>query len=123
MHKFDRSAEDPRVPLEPNLDNPTGFPINWYEGLNFANTVNEGDKVSLFIDNSGSMREVEVALSRQLFLEMLANHVAADTGADYPITVANGRLLFVSNRNQEYIEPHLGISCTPSGEINEGVGA
>ena len=68
MHNRDYSdAENGYPAIEPTLDNPTDFPINWYEGLDFANTVNEGDKVSLFIDDSGSMREEEVKLSRQLF--------------------------------------------------------
>lgn len=118
MHNRDYSQEG-FPPLETTLDNPTGFPTNWYEGLNFANTVNEGDKVSLFIDNSGSMRAEEVKLSRQLFLEMLANHVAADTGEDYPITEENGRLLFVVNSLQEWVEPHLSITCAAAGEISQ----
>jgi len=118
MHTRDYS-NDPSTTLEPNLDNPTGFPTNWYEGLNFANTVNEGDKVSLFIDDSGSMRAEEVKLSRQLFLEMLANHVAADTGEDYPITEENDRLLFVVNSSQEWIEPHLSITCSEAGEVTQ----
>lgn len=118
MHNRDYSQEG-FPPLGTTLDNPTGFPTNWYEGLNFANTVNEGDKVSLFIDNSGSMRAEEVKLSRQLFLEMLANHVAADTGEDYPITEENGRLLFVVNSLQEWVEPHLSITCAAAGEISQ----
>jgi len=118
MHYRDYSAEG-QPDLDPNLDNATGFAINWYEGLNFANTVNEGDKVSLFIDNSGSMRAEEVGLSTTVFLEMLANHVAADTGQDYPITENNGRLLFVTIGNQRYIYPHLSITCDEAGEITQ----
>jgi len=87
------------------------FAIDWYNGFGMSATINFGDKVSLFIDDSGSMRVAEVENSIDLFVSYLENHVAADTGEDYPITTGNGRLLFVFNGNEDWIRPHLDISC------------
>lgn len=87
------------------------FPIDWYNGFGMSATINFGDKVSLFVDDSGSMRVAEVQNSVDLFVAYLENHVAADTGEDYPITQANGRLLFVYNGSEDWIRPHLDISC------------
>ena len=94
--------------------------MNWYEGLNFASTVNRGDKVSVFLDDSGSVNvERDISASRDLLLEMLANHVAADDGEDYPITAAAGNLLYVSNATERWILPHLDITCDNAGEITQ----
>lgn len=108
------------APVTTLRDGITGFALNWYEGLNFANTINRGDKVSLFLDNSGSVNvERDISLSRDLLLEMLANHVAADDGEDYPITEAAGNLLYVSNGAERWILPHLDITCDDAGEITQ----
>lgn len=114
------SNYDGYAPVTTLRDGETGFAINWYEGLNFANTINRGDKVSVFLDNSGSVNvERDISASRDLLLEMLANHVAADDGEDYPITEAAGNLLYVSNSSERWILPHLGITCDDAGEITQ----
>ncbi|MBL6910619.1 MAG: hypothetical protein ISR34_09375 [Pirellulales bacterium] len=114
------SNYDGYLPVTTLRDGATGFAVNWYEGLNFANTVNRGDKVSVFLDNSGSVNvERDISASRDLLLEMLANHVAADDGEDYPITEAAGNLLYVSNGSERWILPHLGINCDDAGEITQ----
>ena len=89
----------------------TGFAMDWYNGLNFGGTINKGHVVSVFIDTSGSMVLSEVEMSVDLLISRLANHVAADTGEDYPVTVANGRLLYVYNGSERWIYPHLDIRC------------
>ena len=79
---------------------------DWYDIINLSTLLTSGFKISLFVDNSGSMTEETVRASLNYFKSKLATHVLQD-GTPYPVTVENGRLFIANNGEERYIVPHL----------------
>lgn len=83
-----------------------GNKSDWYGLIGLDTILTRGFKISLFVDNSGSMTTDTVRASYNYFIQKLAAHFLED-GTPYPVTLANRRLIIVTNGSEEYIKPHL----------------
>jgi hypothetical protein len=95
-------------------------PTDWYNVCGLDNNLPVGGKITLWIDNSGSMTLDTVKTSYNLFLKRLEERVI--NGVPDKITIANGRLISVvasppitgtAPGAEDWITPHVPVPGCP----------
>jgi hypothetical protein len=103
-----------------NVGRPGQPPTDWYAVCDLDNNLPVGGKITLWIDQSGSMDLNTVQASYDLFLNRLAARVI--NGIPDTMTIANGRLISVMQNPaltgtmpgaEDWITPHVPVPGCP----------